>query len=102
MSARNAAPASDLTLRAVPAIKEIDAAAWNACANPTVSAVQAVQPNSEECSMSGESASEIPSNPFISYEFLSSLEDSSSAVARTGWAPHFLLLHGALRKLHPL
>lgn len=34
----------------------------------------------------------IPYNPFVSYEFLSSLEDSGCAVARTGWQPHHLRL----------
>jgi predicted N-acyltransferase len=91
MPPRTAAPAADLTLRAVPAIKEIDAAAWNACANPRLSAVQEAQPDSEVRSKSGESTSEIPSNPFISYEFLSALEDSNSAVARTGWQPQHLI-----------
>lgn len=31
-------------------------------------------------------------NPFVSHAFLSSLEDSGSAVARTGWQPHHLRL----------
>jgi predicted N-acyltransferase len=91
MPVRSAASPAELTLRAVPAIKEIDAAAWNACANPRVSAVHAAQPNSEECSISGEFTLESPYNPFISYEFLSSLEDSGSAVARTGWQPQHLV-----------
>jgi hypothetical protein len=49
---------------------EIEAGAWDACANP-----------------SGE-----PFNPFVSHAFLSSLEESGSAVARTGWRPRHLLL----------
>ena len=36
--------------------------------------------------------SEIPYNPFVSHEYLSSLEDSGCAVARTGWQPHHLRL----------
>jgi predicted N-acyltransferase len=31
-------------------------------------------------------------NPFVSYEFLSALEDSGCAVARSGWQPHHLRL----------
>ena len=31
-------------------------------------------------------------NPFMSLEYLRALDDSGSAVAATGWAPHFLLL----------
>ncbi|HHZ07812.1 MAG TPA: N-acetyltransferase [Rhizobiales bacterium] len=34
----------------------------------------------------------IPYNPFVSYSFLSSLEDSGCASARTGWQPHHLRL----------
>ena len=33
-------------------------------------------------------------NPFISHAFLSSLEDSGCAVAKTGWQPHHLRLEG--------
>src|ERR1043166_8901595 len=89
MSARDAAAAADLVFRAVPKISEIDAAAWNACANPRVSAD--AQPESEACGASGNSASEFPYNPFISHEFLSALEDSGSAAARTGWQPQHLV-----------
>lgn len=48
----------------------VDPAAWDACANPD-----------------GE-----PYNPFVSHAFLSALEDSGSAVRRTGWMPYHLLL----------
>lgn len=58
---------SELSLTLHTAIKEITAAEWDSCA--------------------GES------NPFVSYAFLSALEDSGSAGARTGWLPQ----HAALR-----
>jgi predicted N-acyltransferase len=48
-------------------IHEIDAQDWNACAGDD--------------------------NPFVSHEFLSSVEDSGSAGSRTGWLPQ----HAALR-----
>src|SRR5437764_13260317 len=86
---RDAAATADLRLRAVPAISEIDAAAWNACANPRVDA--AVKPNSEDGIAAGEFTSECAYNPFISYEFLSCLEASGSAVGRTGWQPQHLV-----------
>jgi predicted N-acyltransferase len=38
-------------------------------------------------------------NPTIGHAFLSALEDSGSAVARTGWAPQHLTLEGADGKL---
>jgi predicted N-acyltransferase len=49
---------------------EIDGARWAACASPP-----------------GE-----PENPFVSHAFLSALERSGSATARTGWQGHHLLL----------
>src|ERR1043165_4357615 len=63
----------DLRIRVLPAIADVPAAAWDACANP--------QSNSQDC----------PSNPFISHAFLSALEASGSATARTGWQPQHLI-----------
>lgn len=34
-------------------------------------------------------------NPFVSYDFLQALEESGSVSARTGWAPHHLVLDDA-------
>ncbi len=75
---------TDLRLRVIPAIAESDAAAWDACANP--------QPVSE---LAEGIAQEDQYNPFISYDFLHSLEASGSAVARTGWQPQHLLAETA-------
>ena len=55
-----------LSLRVAPKLAAIDAAAWDACAGPD--------------------------NPFVSYAFLSALEDSRSASAREGWQPQHLTL----------
>lgn len=49
----------------------IDAAAWDACANP-------------------ESADGRAIDPFTTYRFLKALEDSGSVGAGTGWDPHYL------------
>ncbi|MBP1845940.1 putative N-acyltransferase [Rhizobium petrolearium] len=38
------------------------------------------------------SSTEAPYNPFLSHAFLSSLEESGSATAKTGWLGHHLLL----------
>ncbi len=54
-------PESRVTLRVGDGIGSFDAAAWDACAGDA--------------------------NPFVSHAFLSALEDSGSAVARTGWQP---------------
>ncbi len=58
---------STLTLTLHPHVAEIPAEEWDACAGP--------------------------GNPFVSHAFLSALEDSGSANARTGWMPQ----HAALR-----
>src|SRR3954469_6978019 len=81
--------APDLRLRVIPSIAEVDAAAWDACANPGFAA--SLQPESEETNPYQSDTSEFPYNPFISYDFLYSLEASDSATARTGWQPQHLL-----------
>src|SRR6201995_5657415 len=55
-----------LTLTLHPRIAEISAADWDACAGD--------------------------GNPFVSHAFLSALEDSGSAGARTGWLPQHAVL----------
>jgi predicted N-acyltransferase len=57
-----------LTLTLHPRIAEISAADWDACAGA--------------------------GNPFVSHAFLSALEDSGSASARTGWLPQHAVLRG--------
>jgi predicted N-acyltransferase len=84
---------ADLRLRVIPAIAEVDAAAWDACANPTV--VAALQLKSEEHNQTQCNSIVIPYNPFISHDFLHSLEASGSATARTGWQPQHLLAEAA-------
>ena len=63
----------ELRLRVLASIADVPAAAWDACANP--------QSNAEV----------FPYNPFISHAFLSALEASGSATARTGWQPQHLV-----------
>jgi predicted N-acyltransferase len=63
----------ELRIRVLPAIADVPAAAWDACANPAL--------NSQ-----GQAY-----NPFISHAFLSALEASGSATARTGWQPQHLI-----------
>lgn len=62
--------ANDAVIRIVQSLKEVDPAQWNACAQPP-----------------GE-----PTNPFLSHEFLSALEESGSATKQTGWMPYHLVL----------
>ncbi|MGB5901208.1 MAG: GNAT family N-acetyltransferase [Xanthobacteraceae bacterium] len=64
----------DITLEAVSTARQIGAADWDACANPT---------------------SACPGgriyNPFVSYAFFDAVEQSGSACARTGWGPRHLV-----------
>src|SRR3954468_10475753 len=63
----------ELRIRVLPAIAEVPAAAWDACANPPL--------NSQDETY----------NPFISHAFLHALEASGSATARAGWQPQHLV-----------
>ncbi len=45
-------------------------------------------------SSSSETESSIAYNPFVSHAFLSSLEDSGSVTAKTGWLPRHIVLRG--------
>jgi predicted N-acyltransferase len=67
-------PTTDITLRVANAISDVPAEAWDACANPLRDDI--AKPSY---------------NPFISHDFLSSLEASGSVRNRTGWQPMHLL-----------
>ncbi len=69
----DAAAGSDVRIRVVPAIGEVAAAAWDACA----------------------AAGRESANPFTCHAFLSALETSKSATARTGWQPQHLVAETA-------
>jgi hypothetical protein len=68
--------AEQILARIEPSISAIDAAQWDACANP----------------VSSEYAGNKEYNPFISHAFLSAMEESDSAIPETGWAPRHLVL----------
>jgi predicted N-acyltransferase len=76
---------SDLRIRVVPAIADVPAMDWNACA---YRAEAAIRENPAGCGSAGY-------NPFVSHEFLSALEASQSAAARTGWQPQHLIAEDA-------
>ncbi len=67
---------TNFTIRACAGIKEIGEAVWDSCANPR----------------KGENDCSVAFDPFLSYAFLSALEESRSAVGETGWAPYHLML----------
>ena len=98
--------AGNLTITAIAAISEIDAAAWDACANPpmaydarhTSDPAPAEAPHGS-CHAAGAAVhladQDLAFNPFLSYHFLSALETSKSVGGRTGWQPQHLLVQAA-------
>lgn len=79
-----------LKIRLAPSLAQIPAAAWNACALP--STAKAIDEDSGHKLSPDLSTRAFPTNPFISHEFLSSLESSLSVGPRTGWQPQYLLV----------
>lgn len=90
--------ADDLTLRTIRAIDEIDAAKWDACANPQNPSGAAQPPEALTEDIEALRFRE-RHNPFLSHRFLNALETSKSAVARQGWAPIHLLVEDAQENL---
>ena len=64
--------------RCIGSLAEIDAAAWDACANP-----------------SGKGSEGERFNPFVSHAFLSALERSGSVGGATGWIPAHVVVEDA-------
>ena len=73
-------------IRVVSRIGEIDRTVWDAIATPAKSGmVPGGGPT--------EGGVAVPAHdPFVSHDFLKSLEDSASVAAGTGWMPHHLVL----------
>jgi predicted N-acyltransferase len=72
------------TVRVASSIAEIGRDAWDAVANPGWPSDRPLE--------AGCAGSSPAYNPFLSFDFLDSLERSGSATARTGWAPYHLVL----------
>ena len=85
-----AEPMIEVTLRVANSLKEVAAEAWDACANPVMGRDHGngadLAPREAQ-----ENTLEDQYNPFISYDFLSSLELSQSVRTRGGWQPLHLL-----------
>ena len=60
---------TDISVRMITAMAQIDPKDWDRCANPD----------------------DQPYDPFLSWDFLDALETSGCAVAETGWAPRHLI-----------
>jgi predicted N-acyltransferase len=86
----------ELRIRMAQSLAEVPAAAWDACAGGGAEAIApAVKPTHEDNLLVQLSTRGQVNNPFVSHDFLSSLEASSSVGARTGWQPRHLLLEDA-------
>ncbi len=94
-------------LNVEPSLKAIARADWDACANPGwqlgASGLERISSDISESRsealesnlQTDESIQQVtPYNPFISHDFLLSLEESGSATPRTGWAGRHLILKG--------
>ena len=91
---RAQATAAPLRVVAVSAIKDVEAAAWDACDNPVAN------PSPEWGSCTAQfSDQENGFNPFTSYNFLSALEESRSVGGRVGWLVQHVLVQDADGKL---
>jgi uncharacterized protein len=85
---------SEITLEAVSSVSQILAVDWDACANPVSGAgsldgfdtLALPVTAAPSCIASGP-----PYNPFVSHAFFSAVEESGSAIPRTGWGPRHLL-----------
>src|SRR5664279_2738127 len=87
----------ELRLRIAQSLAEVPAAAWDACASADdIKPVHEDDLSSREDNFSAKlSTRGKVDNPFISHDFLSSLEASFSVGERTGWQPRHLLAESA-------
>jgi hypothetical protein len=90
---------SELRIRLAESLAEVQATAWDACGAEARSGAgemaASVELTHEDNSSPHLSTRGWPSNPFISHDFLSSLEASKSVGARSGWQPRHLLAEDA-------
>ncbi|HEX5213786.1 MAG TPA: GNAT family N-acetyltransferase [Pseudolabrys sp.] len=92
---------TDIELRIAQSLAEVPAAAWDACAagsdlaNGSPALAPAVKLTSEDNLSPDLATRGQVDNPFITHNFLSSLEASNSVGGRTGWQPRHLLAEGA-------
>ncbi|HML07917.1 MAG TPA: GNAT family N-acetyltransferase [Xanthobacteraceae bacterium] len=87
-------------------MREVEATAWDACANPAADSEPGGMPGSihsqaadGSCRAVGDQAQfndqEHVYNPFLSHDFLSALEASKSVGSRTGWDARHVLVKAA-------
>ncbi len=84
----------ELHIRLAQSLAEVPAAAWDACAGGSAAShcrTTAVKQTHEDDTSSKLSTRAQAPNPFVTHDFLSSLEISNSVGARAGWQPRHLL-----------
>jgi uncharacterized protein len=89
--------ATNLKIRVLPGLAGLRAADWDACANPIEKApsLKVSDKNPHDSDEEERGLRGYLDNPFVSYAFLSALEASQSAVARTGWQAQHLVAEDA-------
>jgi predicted N-acyltransferase len=93
----------ELRARTIGAIADVPAADWDACANPVPQSTSGrntvrtpVQASCEQAATDAQTTDEEHQhNPFISHDFLWSLEASKSVGSRAGWQVQHLLVETA-------
>ncbi|MGH6665092.1 MAG: peptidogalycan biosysnthesis protein, partial [Pseudolabrys sp.] len=80
----------ELRIRIAQSLAEIPATAWDACTG-----AGGIKVKHEDNLSPGLPTQAKVDNPFISHDFLSSLEESFSVGPRTGWQPRHLLAEAA-------
>ncbi len=85
----------ELRIRIVQSLAEVPAAAWDACAGNAARCDLPVKLEHEDNLSPPLSTRGEVDNPFVSHNFLRSLEASGAVGARTGWAPRHLLAEDA-------
>jgi predicted N-acyltransferase len=90
-------PDLELKIRLAASLAGIPADAWNACAVP--STIKVMDEDNGDDLSPDLSTRGFPDNPFVSHEFLSSLEESASVGPRTGWQPQYLLVETSAGEL---
>ena len=84
----------EFRIRIIQSLGDVSAAPWNNCACQVPAAVKQereVRLTSEDNPSPQLSTQGQVNNPFVTHEFLSSLEESQSVGGRTGWQPRHLL-----------
>jgi uncharacterized protein len=96
-----------LRIRVLPSIADISASDWDACANPgghapaahsqakSIEIGTSAQASCQHLARGSDAAATTAYNPFISHAFLSALEASGSATAKTGWVAQHLMAERA-------